>query len=176
MSFLLGGAAATRPACTTNADGTCSIEFPAFATADGSVMKSGYYTERVQSTGGRTSLSRNLDAELRAAAAQAKIMCSTRDECDRAYSLAQVYLARNATSKTQFSNDTITETFNPSGASSIGGRITRMPSSGGKWEVSMEAYCGGRTGPTDEQASRSCDSQLLKVYSGYADFVQSKVQ
>ncbi|WP_157421938.1 hypothetical protein [Acidovorax sp. Root219] len=174
--FLLGGAPATNSACTTNSAGTCTIEFPAFAAADGSVMKSGYYSEPVKSTGGQVTLTRNLDAALHAAAAQAKITCSAKDECDRAYALAQVYLARTATSKTQFSNDTITETFNPSGAGSIGGRITRMPIFGGKWEVSLESYCGSGSGPSDVQTSRSCDAQLLNVYLGYADFVQSKVR
>ncbi len=179
IDFRRVGAQLQDVGCTTNADGSCSIEFPGRATDEGFVSKPGYDGERAKTAGGRVVLTATLDAAIAAAAADAKVVCTTKAQCDRAYALAQVYLNRFATTKIQFSNDTITETFNPTEPKDIGGRITRIPSSGGRWEVVLEAYCGGSKGPSENKmgaAARICDTETANAYMGYVAFVKSKLQ
>lgn len=179
IDFRRVGAQLQDVGCTTNAEGSCSIEFPGRASDEGFVSKQGFYSERAKPAGGRVVLTATLDAAIAAAAADAKVVCTTKGQCDRAYALAQVYLNRFATTKIQFSNDTITETFNPTEPKDIGGRITRIPSPGGRWEVVLEAYCGGSKGPSENKmgtAARICDTEVANAYLGYVSFVKSKLQ
>jgi hypothetical protein len=168
--------------CTTDAAGSCSIALERELTTSAVASKPGFYKQLLPVKGAKRTLSADLRPQVVAAEFQARVACTRKDECDRTYSAAQIYMARIVDMKGQFSNETITETFNPTKEDEMGGRVTRAPARGSSgWEVTLEVYCGKSKAATTliEEAfadsdDQKCRQRQLSAYEPYRDFVMAR--
>lgn len=170
------------PGCTTDATGACVVN-PDHDYTVGMATKSGYYAANATGTGDKPTVlqARISDAVLREAASEASVRCSSKEACDRVYATAQIFLSRNVDMKLQFSNDTITETFNPGELRQLGGRVTRAPMGRLAWEVSLALSCGeAKAGsprqPELDQAENLCAQRRLSAYRQFRSWVQERAQ
>lgn len=167
-------------ACSTDASGICSVNFPlALRGLTGYALKDGYYAVELSNIDRKAVLFPLLTPSVKSAAEEAKLTCNSKDECEKVYSLAQIYLTGIATSKIQFSNDTITETYNPKEFSDIGGKVTKIPSSKNQWEVQLELYCSSNILIQDRylpMKARHCDAQILKSLQGFSSYINQRVK
>ncbi len=103
----------------------------------------------------------------------ARFSCKGKTECDKAFSLTQIYLSNNADMKIQIATDTIIETFNPTDSMKLGIKAMKVPLKGDSSEIVLTVTC------RDEKWDlyiEVCNKQLLRVYRDFPDFVQKSIR
>jgi hypothetical protein len=81
------------------------------------------------------------DADI--ADAKAPLICEGREQCDRWWRTAQVWVVRNAGYKVQIATDAIIETYNPTRhGNGWAFQVTRSPEADGRELIEAKAICG----------------------------------
>lgn len=108
-------------------------------------------------------------AELQAATKDAVIKCSNKKQCDKLWSLTQLYINNNSGMKIQLSNDTIIETYNPTQSNTYGFDATKTPGAGETATINLTYKCYGLDNPLLLQYQNySCMTVGVKLLKSYA--------
>lgn len=173
---------AEQTMCRTDASGACDVTLDGRPQLSFVARKDGFYLAHALLSK-PTLMYKDLGETARAAAALAHITCAKKDQCDRIYSTAQIFMARQVDMKTQFSNDTMTETYNPVKHDEVAGRVTRSPAGKHGWDVGIELYCGKRptantlVGKVDVDAvERECRTRQIAAYNDFKAYVAQHTQ
>jgi hypothetical protein len=110
-------------------------------------------------------------AEAVAAKDSAIFRCKGAEQCDRAFLLAQLYVARNADAGIQVATSSLVETRTPE-AGKIGMTVVRSPMAGDESQIRLTVTCRVGDGPTLEMRS-ACTERETSAYRAFAPFVQS---
>jgi len=109
-------------------------------------------------------------AELASAAQNARFTCQTKTECQKAFSLTQVFISDNADMKIQVATETIIETYNPTEMMKIGMKAVKIPRKGDSAEIIVTVTCRDEG---NQSAGEVCNTKLLTIYRSYPTFVRS---
>ena len=112
-------------------------------------------------------------AALIQAAKGARFSCNGKAECDKAFSLTQIYLSENSDMKIQVATDTIVETYNPTDSMKIGIKATKQPKKGDRSEIVLTANCKDESNASFEEV---CNNKLLPIYREFPDFIKKSIQ
>lgn len=109
---------------------------------------------------------RELASRVVLARSAAKIPCSTREQCERAFGMAEVFVSQNADMKIQVATTSVIETYNASEKGKVALKVLRVPRPEGDSEISLLATCrtDGDVGWQDV-----CDPRLLRIYTDFKD-------
>jgi hypothetical protein len=104
------------------------------------------------------------------AAQKSRFLCKFKSECDKAFSLTQIFVSENSDMKIQVATDTIIESYNPTESLKTALKAIRIPQRGDAAEIVLTASCRdeGRV-----SLKETCDQKLLSIYLAYPVFVQS---
>ena len=89
----------------------------------------------------------------------AAVKCSNKKQCDKLWSLTQVYINNKSQTKIQLANDSLIETYNPIQEGDYGLDATKTPGSGESAIIQLSFKCGGM-GETGGLINASAISQL----------------
>jgi hypothetical protein len=113
--------------------------------------------------------------DLAGAAAQARFQCASRDECQKAFSLSQVFISEHADMKIQVATDTIVETYNATESAGVALKAVRIPGSGSASVIVLSGSCKG-SDRADGPLSDLCGSKLLRIYRAFPEFMRISVR
>lgn len=127
--------------------------------------------EQAQAEAGRKKLKLQLD--LLDAAQKSRFLCQSKAECEKAFSLTQIYVSENSDMKIQVATDTIVETYNATESMKTALKAVKIPRRGNTAEIVLTASCRdeGR-----ESFKDVCDQKLLSIYATYPTFLQSTLR
>jgi len=109
------------------------------------------------------------------------IECNGELQCSRVFSLVQVFVSNNADMKIQVAASNVIETYNPNDFGDVAFKAQRVPVSGAREKISLQAICKGMTGIVADEGSADymrgivCKEKMLKMRDGYESTVLSKV-
>lgn len=126
--------------------------------------------ERMQ----RQSENSNLAARLSSAQHSTTVDCRNKATCDKAFSLAKVYVQMNADMKVQFSDDTTVSTYNPLDYGYVALQATKIPGAGDSASITLTASCKGMYGGSD-LFFNMCARKIVPAYEGFKSYVESKI-
>jgi len=106
------------------------------------------------------------------AKSKATIHCLTKDECEKAFELTQIYVNTNADMKIQVATGSIIETYNPTDDGKIGIKATKTPSTGTAADIKITVSCKDSMG----YFKNSCNMSLLSIYQDYPVFVKNRLR
>lgn len=109
---------------------------------------------------------------LEVAAGKARLICKDRLECDKAFSLTQIFIVSNSDMKIQVANDTIIETYNATEGMKVAMKAIKMPRAGSTAEILLSINCRDEG---KESFKDLCDLKSLRVYSEFPQFVQTNL-
>lgn len=109
---------------------------------------------------------RGLTKRVLAARAAARILCIEREQCDRAFGMAEVFVSQNSDMKIQVSTSSVIETYNATEKGNLALKVLRTPSPSNLSEISLGAIC--RT-DGDSNYTELCELRLLAAYTGFKD-------
>lgn len=106
------------------------------------------------------------------AAANSRFRCKNKMECDKVFSLTQIYIVQNSDTKVQLANDTVIETYNPSELMKISLKALKLPRSGTSADVILKINC-----KNDDKAETEefCNSKSLDVYKQFPQFIRENL-
>ena len=80
---------------------------------------------------------------LQEAAEKAKFTCTSKKQCDKAFTLAQVFVEQNSDMKIQLVSNTLIQTYSPVRSGTIGITVRRIPNKGESESLELDAWCDG---------------------------------
>lgn len=107
------------------------------------------------------------------ASKQSRVFCQSRAECEKAFSLTQIYMSEKSDMKIQVATEAIIETFNPTDSMKIGLKAIKIPKQGDTAEIVLTVSCRDES---RESFKEVCDGKLLSIYTGYPAFVRSMLR
>lgn len=113
-----------------------------------------------------------LNHELERTRSQAFFRCKNKLECEKAFSLTQIYIATNTDMKIQMANDTVIETYNPNKSELIGATAFKIPKEGTSAEIRLIVTC--KTDRSDE-AERLCKQRSILLNSQFPTFLKERL-
>jgi hypothetical protein len=116
-----------------------------------------------------------LRAELSTAAERARYYCTTKDECQKAFSLTQIFISENADMKIQVATDTIVETYNATQEMNVALKAIKIPGAGTSSQIALSGNCKGLEREPDG-ISDLCVQKMLRIFRAYPDFMRDSVQ
>ena len=118
---------------------------------------------------------KKLEAKIAFATAKqnSKYVCKNKADCDKAFSLTQIFINENADMKIQTATDTIIETHSPAEKKMISLKAIKMPKSGSSAEIILGGYC--RADGYEWYIER-CSEKLLSVYLEYPKYMRSSMR
>lgn len=98
----------------------------------------------------------------------AYVTCNNKASCDKAFSLAQIYINTMASQKIQVATDTIIETYNPTENGKIGMGAVKIPGKGTSAEIRLSITC-----KVDDARlyDKICMQKKLDIYNGFLPFI-----
>jgi hypothetical protein len=114
-----------------------------------------------------------LDLEI--AAGRARFQCLTRDECQKAFSLSQIFVSENADMKIQVATDTIVETYNATEMAKIALKAVRIPGEGASSVIVLSGSCKGAEG-TNGSIAEHCTRKMLRIYRSFPEFMRRSLR
>jgi len=112
-------------------------------------------------------------AEESAARATAFYICVDKVMCNKAFSLAQIYVAQNADQKIQVVTDTIIQTYNPTDGGNVGMSIVKTPGKGAREVIEITVTCKGGEG---DLFTSFCSKKRTTIYAGFRPFIEGRLQ
>lgn len=109
---------------------------------------------------------------LATAAEKAYFLCKDRVECDKAFSLTQIFIVSNSDMKIQVANDTIIETYNASERMKVAMKAIKMPRAGSTAVILLSLSCKDEG---NESLKNWCDTKSLRIYSEFPQFMQKNL-
>ena len=119
-----------------------------------------------------------VESTLNSAKANAVIICNSKQECDKAFSLTKVYVQENADMKIEVSNDTMVATYEPFLFVDVGLTATKTPGTGDSAKIELVASCPSLRDADSIMFSRyyrTCARRVATIYRGFNLFVSSKL-
>jgi D-alanyl-D-alanine carboxypeptidase len=113
-----------------------------------------------------------LNAEFEKAVGNAKFRCKDRLECEKAFSLTQIFIATNTDMKIQMANDTIIETYNPNKTASMGATAFKIPKEGTSAEIRLVASCRGED---NKFAEKACKLKSILLSTDFPRFLRNRL-
>ena len=113
-------------------------------------------------------------SDLDSARANATISCANKSSCEKAFSLAKIYVQDNADMKIQLSDDTMVSTYNPPQYGYMALRATKIPEAGDSSTIQLVASCKGM----DDQSYffSMCARRIAPVYRGFRPYIEPKLK
>lgn len=102
----------------------------------------------------------------------ARFMCKDRPECDKVFSLTQIFIVGNADMKIQVANDTVIETYNATEGMKISMKAIKMPRAGSTAEILLSVDCKDEG---NESFKDLCDLKSLSVYSEFPRYIKNNL-
>ena len=103
------------------------------------------------------------------------VTCPNKQVCDKAFSLAKIYVQNNADMKIQFSDETTISTYNPINYGYMGLNATRTPEVGDSSSIKLVASCKGMY-DGGGYFYEMCANRVTPVYEGFKPFIESKIK
>jgi len=94
--------------------------------------------------------------------------------CEKAFSLAKVYVQTNADMKVQFSDDTTISTYNPLDYGYVALQATKTPQAGESASIKLVASCKGMNSGSD-LFFNMCASKIAPAYEGFRTYIESRM-
>ncbi len=111
--------------------------------------------------------------ELETAAQNARFTCQTRSECQKAFSITQIFISENADMKIQVATETIIETYNPTESLKTGLKAVKVPRKADSAEIFLTVTCRD----DDKQSLRDiCGITRLKILRAYPAFMRETLK
>lgn len=112
-------------------------------------------------------------ADLTEAAQKSRVICKNQTECQKAFSLTQIFVSENSDMKIQVATETIIETYNPNESMKTGLKAIKIPRQGNSAEIVLTASCRdeGRDSFKD-----ICNDKILSIYHEFPIFIQSNLR
>jgi hypothetical protein len=107
------------------------------------------------------------------AAQKSRFLCQSKAECEKAFSLTQIFVSEHSDMKIQVATGTIVETYNPTESMKTGLKAIKIPRRGDTAEIVLTASCRDES---RESFKDICDRKLLSVYVEYPAFLQSALR
>lgn len=111
------------------------------------------------------------DGKEQKAEGSVSVNCANPTMCDRAWSLAQLYVREFATTRFQVVTDTIILTQEPKGDTDLGMSISRMPGEDGQAELFLDVQCADT--PVGDEYCRGEDAGTVR--NGFAEYIKSRL-
>jgi len=107
------------------------------------------------------------------AANKSRLFCQSHAECQKAFSLTQIFVSENSDMKIQVATETIIETYNPTDSMKTGLKAVKIPRRADSAEIVVTASCRdeGR-----ESFKDICDEKLLSIYRAFPIFIHSALR
>lgn len=104
---------------------------------------------------------------------KATFNCKNATHCQKAFSVAQIFLSENADMKIQMANDTLIETYQPVKATSFYARLVKMPRAGTQSEIRLTLAC--RSDMDADSGINLCHSRRALVYEMFPIYMRQNV-
>ena len=102
---------------------------------------------------------------------KSRYICKNKNECEKAFSLTQIFISENSDMKIQVATDTIIETYNPSDFFKTGLKAVKIPRKSNVAEIVLTASCSHEG--SDEEMQDFCNQKILSIYLAYPKFIKS---
>jgi len=107
---------------------------------------------------------------------EAKVTCTTKAQCDKAFILAKIFVSQNSIMDIRYSDHTMVLTFKPDYSGRIGLAAQKIPDVGESATISLIADCkhmNMMTIPGTYPYFDQCAERLMSVYTGFKPFIES---
>lgn len=115
-----------------------------------------------------------LQSRLSAARQNTSVTCPNKQACDKAFSLAKVYVQENADMKLQFSDDTSVSTYNPIDYAYVALGATKTPEAGDSSSIRLVASCKGMD--DGGYFFSLCANRIVPIYNGFKPYIESRIK
>lgn len=112
---------------------------------------------------------------LDAARLNSSIECKSKPICEKAFSLAKIYVQQNADMKIQFSDETMITTYNPTKYGLVGVSASKILGAGDSATIQLAAICKGMQYYQDNPFYVRCTLRLADIYRGFKPFIESRL-
>ena len=109
--------------------------------------------------------------DFEASKAAAVFRCGDKLQCDKAFSLTQIFIATNSDMKIQLATDTLIETFNPNKEGSMGAMAMKLPLAGTSAEIRLSVSCKAGNKSIEE----NCKRDSIKMNRAFAQFLRERL-
>jgi len=96
-------------------------------------------------------------------------VCRSKLDCDKSFSLVQIFILRNSEMKIQTANDVVIETYNPSGSHGIGMSAIKMPGAGQSATIFISVKCSHDM--SDHELALICLNKSSLIYKNFPVFM-----
>jgi hypothetical protein len=107
------------------------------------------------------------------AAQASKFSCQSHSECQKAFSLTQIFLSENSDMKIQLATETIIETYSPTESMKTGLRAVKIPRQADSAEIVLTATCRDEG---QDSFKKICYDKLMSIYRAFPVFVRSTLR
>lgn len=113
---------------------------------------------------------------------KATVRCTDKASCDKAFSLAKVYISENSDMRVQISDDTMVSTFGPVKTGKIGMSAVKVPDTGESAKIELTVNCQGLDaigkglGYPYYQVFEMCSRLMVLHYEGFKEFVDARMK
>lgn len=111
--------------------------------------------------------------ELSIAKKKSVILCKTKKDCEKLFSLTQIFVSSAADMKIQLATDTIIETYNPTSITSVGIKAIKSPRKGDAHEISLFVLCADDKGAS--YAREFCMKKSIAIYKKFPSFISDNL-
>lgn len=115
-----------------------------------------------------------LQDELDNAILSASLDCTSKQSCEKAFSLAKIYVLDHADMKIQLSDDTMVSTYNPIDYGRVALSATKIPGTGESSTIKLVASCKGMD--DKNYFFKICGKRIAHIYRGFKPYIESKLK
>ena len=101
---------------------------------------------------------------------EAQYACSDKKQCDKAFSLAQIFISTAADMKIQVATDVVVETYTPTRPGLVGMKAIRLPQKGDSASISLTVSCDDGIDQQDR-----CLDKARDAYTNFAPFLRKSM-
>ena len=109
---------------------------------------------------------------------EAKVICTTKAQCDKAFVLARLYVAQKASMDIRYSDENMILTFNPEYGGMTGMAVQKMSDVDDSVTISLIAICKHMdmmTIPGTYPYFENCAEKLMSAYSGFKPLIELRL-
>jgi hypothetical protein len=112
------------------------------------------------------------EADLAVATRAARVVCHSKDDCQKAFALTQIFISEKADMKIQLATDTIVETYNATELLRVSLKAVKIPGAGSAAQIVLSGSCkdGGNEG-----AVATCTGKLVSIYRAYPEYMKGSM-
>jgi hypothetical protein len=111
---------------------------------------------------------KEINDELSVAKSNSFAICNDKNSCDKAFSLAKIYVHDHADMKIQLSDDTMISTYNPTELGYIALSATKVPGEGESATIHLFASC------RDMGGVFKCAQRMINIYREFGTYIARK--